>query len=430
MGWQIEKDVLYPGRVVVPGKKGPRSFTFKPADLAAIEATNNSKIADGWNIPLAWEHQNEGPDKRKMLALSQAQRIAEQARGVFGCSTKFVIRQVDGKPRLRAILAGDDDADLAQFAKVKHVSPEIAWDWMDSDGKVWAGPTITHIAATARPVQRHQDAVQLSQNPSGLNHFSTLRDFLFEGENTPRVAGTIHPLSIRLSLTDYAEPPMADTLTPAEGKQTPWERAAASLATVGIQIGDGKNIKDAEHFADLVDVACMNAQKPEEDPDDLQPEDDEQGDQPAGDLDQPPKGANTPGQPMQMSLEEKLQKRDAKLIEKERAGLMTRAERVAASGALTPADGDALVDEFKTLKLSLNAETGELERSEAIVRLEALEKVKPGTGNWAVRKGKRVKLSHTRPVPRSPLEKTPNDPKEDAAFVDEYEKSVGRGKGE
>ncbi len=38
----------------------------------------------------------------------------------------------------------------------------------------------------------------------------------------------------------------------------PVDRIAAALRRKGIRIGDGKNVKDAPHLADLIEVACLN----------------------------------------------------------------------------------------------------------------------------------------------------------------------------
>lgn len=406
--WQIEKDVLYPARVVVADPKGqPLTYHFTQADMADIERTGNAKIRDGWNIPLVWEHQNEAPERRKMIRLSRAEREREFARGVFGCSTRFVVR--DG--RLRAVLSGDDDADLKQFAKVKFVSPEIQWDWRDSDGKVWRGPTITHIAATPRPVQRHQEPVRLSQTPEVFR----LAEFLRVAAGVPRVGVRMHPPKIRLSLSDFTEVPSMPPETNAGA--TPWERIATALQSRGIKIGDGKNIKDADHLADLVDVACMNSGDPDLDLEPELPEPDPEP-SPEGDLDAPPDGAAPPpGPPIQMS--QRAQER-AERLERRNLGLeIASLERERRIG---PAVAQSLRERVKTVRLSFGSD-GEPAPNEVSIRIEAFKQNPPGSA-WNPTGRKKTRLSHTAAAPESPF--SGSDGRSDDEVVAAFEQNVGR----
>ncbi len=428
MGWQIEKDVCYPGTVVITDAKGkPHKYTFTQADIDQMNANGNGKVRDGWNVPLVWEHQDELPSRRPMLQLSQQQKDAEFARGVFGCSQGFVLRDTPKGPRLRAVLAGDDPEDLKQFEKVGYVSPEIQWNWRDTDGKVWPGASITHIAATPRPVQRHQDAVRMSQTAA----VSPRLDSFLQGlAGVSRVGGTMVPLKLRLSLTDYAEAPMPDpTDTTGAGAGTPWERAAAALATCGVMIGDGKNIKDAEHFADLVQVACMNKGPADEPEDDLPPEDDEDGSQvPEGDMDQPPAGAQPPqGPPVQMSQTAQ----DARGIALERRNLTLEVADLERTRRIDPATAVELRESAKVvpIRLSLNATSGEIEAepNEVSIRVAAFKKNKPGAAWNPASPGKKPKRLSQRaePAPESPYDGGRKGD-EDAA-VKGWEAAVGRG---
>lgn len=416
--WEVWKTVLHPGRIVVPGRNGPVSYTFKPNDVANIERNGNAKIADKWRIPVCWEHQDVTP-----VRLSQGELAKRFAQGVFGDAGKF--RTHDG--RLQVLLQGDDQKDYDQFKKVKFVSPEIQWDWMDSDGKVWSGPTITHIAATPRPVQRDQEAVGLLRlsfqaAPSLATFFSAL-------PKSTRVAGTL-----RLSLANYEGNLMADESEDdplfksggAGKKQSPWQKIAASLAEhCGLDLGDVSAINDPEQFAMIVDVAAKNykaGQEPEPDPEDELLPDDEMQDEMMQDAAPPPDGTATPPPPVQMSLKsakDQIAKRDERLIALERDKLIIRARRVAKSGALTPADGDTLVSKMETVRLSLTA-AGELQRNESIIELEALERVKPGT-TWS-RSGKKpaVRMSQrSRPVDDSEYATPPT--KSDKQVLDEWD---------
>lgn len=438
MAWEIEKDVLYPRRVVVAGAGGkPVAYSFTHHDLNAINRTGNSKIGDGWNIPVVWEHQNEKPDRRKLLKLSQSERDREFARGVFGAATRFVLR--DG--HLRAILAGDDDEDLKQFQKVKYVSPEIEWDWRDPEGKVWRGPTITHIAATPRPVQRFQSPVQLSQKPASLQQFADLGRFILEAAKGRNVGETIHPFVIRLSLNDYAEGPMADDEPDVGGggnggKKGNWcSRIVAALAGVGIKLPDCNEQKDPEHFADLVETACLNADQGPSDDEMLEPEGEEDPAAPPGDLEQPPPDAEAPpGPPIQMGL----RKQQAEAIELGRKNLTTRIANLETTRRITPATADDLRNKLKTVRLSLRKD-GNLEENAVLIRVEAFEQNEAGAAyskratpsdkppprsRWVMRGGKRVRLSITSPkAPDYSREAASEDPETVADTLALWEKT-------
>lgn len=432
--WEVWKDACYPGRVVVPGEDGPVAYTFTAADMAAMERTGREKLKDGWSVPAAWEHQEVGPEKvgsRVRLSRTPAERERDFARGVFGRVKDFA-RTPDG--RLKVLIAGDDPDDLKQLHKVRFVSPQIDWDWQDTDGKVWAGPTVTHLAATPRPVQRHQHPVGTDPDvPVPTRRAGSLADAIrmsFGGSSRPGVGRRL-----RLSLDHYAEKPVADTtiddLT-GGGKKSAWERIAAALTKAGIKIGDGSNVKDPDHLADLIEVAAMNS---EPDLDD-EPIDDDEDAAVDGDLDTPPPGATEPPPPpIQMSLEAKraIEARDGELIAMHRSNLLKRAERLGAKGYVPPAVSNDLLGRAKRVKLSLTA-NAKLAPTDVESEIAAYEKLAPNTA-WAKAGRKptgqpaRTRLSQrgNRPALEEvdpPYRET--SPQDDDAIVAAFERSVGR----
>lgn len=438
MAWEIEKDVLYPGRVVVPGPSGkPLAYTFTDRDLAQMNRTGNAKIADKWNVPLVFEHQNEKPDRRKMLQLSRTERDREFARGVFGCTKGY---RLDGG-RLKAILAGDDDEDLKKFAKIKFVSPEIEWDWRDSDGKVWSGPTITHIAATPRPVQRHQNAVQLSLPAGKPRLFDALGDFIEEFAGGSNVGGTIHPFVIRLSLADWEKNMADDEETPGagggDGKKENWcARIVKALAGAGIKLPDCQDsAKDPEHFADLVETACLNCEQAPAVDEELPAPEDEDPNAPAGDMEQPPPGAEAPpGPPIQMSL----QKQTERAADLARKNFLSEIKELVDTRRITPAIAEDLRSKLKTVRLSFRKDDGELVENAVSVRIEAFkqnpagsafrEKNNPDTtkpqDRFVIRNGRRVRLGLRTPKrPEYATEGTKESPETVAATLDAWDKT-------
>lgn len=425
-GWSVWKDIAYPGRVHVPGEDGRVNvYDFTSRDMHLLERSGNAKVADAWNIPVCWEHQDVGPD-RAQLSQNPAR---DMALGVFGRIKRFA-RTPDG--RLKALLTGSNPKDYAQLLQVGFVSPEIQWDWVDTDGRTWRGPSVTHLAATPRPVQRHQHPVGTDPDapPPGVRANSLeklVRMSLSKNPGGARVGARL-----RLSLDHYGGArPMPDTDTTAADpkKLSPWEKIAAALsAHCGIQLGDVSTINTPDEFARIVEVAAMNFKAGSEPAvpdidDDLPPEGDDDNAPPEGDLDAPPEGASdAPNPPVQMSLQNQNKALTARLLAGERNKLVARAEKVQRSGALRPADADALVAECRTVRLSLTND-GALKRNDTITKLEMIEKVKPGAAvNLGGAKGqKKMRASlpaNAKPAPKSDYEE---DPELDAdAVVDAF----------
>lgn len=433
--WEIWKDIAYPGRVVVPGEDGALVYDFTARDMQLLERSGNEKVRDGWSIPIAWEHQDVEPER---LRLSR-NRDRDFARGVFGSIRRFA-RTPDG--RVKALLAGDDPEDFRQLKKVQFVSPEIQWDWVDTDGRTWAGPSVTHLAATPRPVQRHQHPI--GSNPDAPHPRLSQAKSFGQLLRMSLTKGLCVGAKLRLSLDHYTRPPAGNTAMADENKTVPglpsdkpsaWKRIAMALEKAGIKIGDGENIKDPDHLADLIEVAAMNSEQAndlEDDVPDLEDEDEDPNPSP-GDMDQPPEGASVPpGQPIQMSLAA-----NNELIAMHRKDLVTRAERLGRKGYVTPALSNQIVAEVKRVKLSLTA-NAKLADAPVIAKIAAYEALEPGkawskTGRIdpATGKGKtgKVRMSQNgnrkQEVDRSPYQE---DGEQDTdAAVDAWEKNVGRG---
>lgn len=429
--WTVWKDIAYPGRVHVPAADGrTHVYDFTPRDMALLEDSGNAKVADRWNIPVCWDHQDVEPNRAPAHAGVQLSQnpARDLALGVFARIKRFS-RTPDG--RLKALLAGSDPKDLDQLHKVGFVSPEIVWNWKDTDGKVWRGPSVTHLAATPRPVQRHQHPVGTDpdapvpslQRTNSLE--SLVRLSLTNSAKPVRVAARL-----RLSLDHYggARPMPDSNFTPNEGTdtQSPWERIAAALLMAGVKIGDGKNVKDPSHLADLIEVACLNSQEVPEEDDDLPPEPDEDPNSPpAGDMEMPPEGAVEPqSPPVQMSLTAREKLLTERLVTAERAKLVARAEKVARSGALRPADGDELVEECRSVRLSLTA-AGAVAPNNTTIKLAALEKVKPGaTVNVKGPKSAKARLGQPANVRAAAKSEYEEDGEQDAdAVVDAWDRT-------
>ena len=444
--WETWKDIAYPGRVVVPGPKGKvHVYDFTRRDMKLLEQSGNAKVADGWNVPVCWEHQDVQPVHGAELQLSHNAE-AQMALGVFARIKRFA-RTPDG--RLKALLAGPDPKDRQQLEKVGFVSPEIVWNWRDTDGKLWRGPSVTHLAATPRPVQRHQhpvgadpDAPHPALRANSLE--SLVRLSLARPGNGPRVGARL-----RLSLDHYAAKPggakhmpeeNTDTPGGTEKKLTPWEKIAAALAEhCGIDLGDVSKVNDPDTFAMIVDVAARNYKAGSEPA--VEDEDDDEGDEtedpnapPEGDMEQPPEGASEPSAPpVQMSITAATKPLADKLIATARAALVARAEKVRKSGALAPKAADALVEECRTVRLSLAA-TGDVIPNDTTKALARYEQVRAGAAvnlgaprsKAAAKpaKGKKARLSLPANVREEEDSPYREDPKQDTdAIVDAWDRT-------
>jgi len=431
--WTLWKDIAYAGRVVVPTEDGgAASYTFTPADLRHIAGTGNAKVRDGWQIPLCWEHQDVTPER---LRMSRGAKDRDFARGVFGRIERFDLTP-DG--RLKALVTGDDPRDLDQFRKVRFVSPEIQWDWTDTDGRTWRGPTVTHLAATPRPVQRHQHPVGADPDrphprlTAAGNLESLVRMSLGAGPAGPGGVGR----RLRLALEHYAVPkghPMADDLdtTPPEiesagpAKKSAWARIAEALAKCGVKIGDGANIKNPEHLADLIEVAAMNSEEYDEpDGDEMLPPETEDLDEPPGDLEGPPEGTTTPPPPpFQMSLDA----HKGRVVELEREKLIGRAQSLVRRGA-APAVINPFVAQIKKARLSLTG-NARLAPHPLVAKLEAFEEMAKA-GTWKAPPaagGKKTRLSQrgaARPADPSPYQE--QSPADDDSIVEAFFSNVGK----
>lgn len=422
--WGVWKECLLPGRVVISDGSGqPFSHTFTRDEVAGIGRLTSKILAAGYHVPLNWEHQDNEPDR---VRLSQVPESVLRTRGIFGFLKKF---RTNAAGRLEAFCEGTDADDLRRFEKVRFVSPEVQWGWRGSAGEEYAGPVITHLAATGRPVQPHQSPLGAAA-PAGpavqLSH----------GAETPPRVG----FKIRLSLAHYAQnsagstpmpgmfdddtDPTADVSAGKGTQRTPWERIAAALEQhCGLKLGDVATVKDPDDFATRVEIAAMNKQ--------AEPDDDDMGDEDmpppeddmaaaGGDMAAPPMGAAPAAPPpMQMSLDAQTKRADA-FARRNLASEIADLERSRKVGPAVAAD---LKARLKSVKLSFTPD-GEVKPNDLTVRIDAYRR---NESAWRPAGKKRAQLSHgRRPVGASPFQESSN-PADDDAIVSSYESAVGRG---
>lgn len=143
MAW-FEKDVLYPGTYHLGDG---RVVTYTRDDVVHMAQRTKDMVAAGLAIPVCWEHQDDA------VPLSAAELRARRARFNLGFLAKG---RVSPGGFLEAVLDVPLADDAQRLPAVRFISPEIRRDWIDGSGRLWPGLSITHLAATARPVQHKQ----------------------------------------------------------------------------------------------------------------------------------------------------------------------------------------------------------------------------------------------------------------------------------
>jgi hypothetical protein len=151
------KDVVWPRRVWPPGFKAPVDLApFIPA----LKKRADEFKAAGVPVPGVWKHDDSAvPGEEEIAKLS-----AGDGRLVYGRAKDA---RIDDRGVLQQLMDVPSDKDAEQLKTVQYCSPWIKWDWRDGSGKVWEGPSILHVAATARPVQLPQDAFKFSFDGTG-----------------------------------------------------------------------------------------------------------------------------------------------------------------------------------------------------------------------------------------------------------------------
>lgn len=173
---RVKKDILYPGTYHLPDG---RTVSYSRADVKHLKRRLKDMLAAGLHVPMAWGHQDEARPR------TVDEILANRARFCLG-------HAADASETPEGILEVDldvpDPADAKRLPSVRFVSPEISEDFVDSTGRLWPGPSITHIAATGRPVQHKQKpfSVQMGADRVWLD----LGDLVVEESEGEEMAGS------------------------------------------------------------------------------------------------------------------------------------------------------------------------------------------------------------------------------------------------
>lgn len=362
---RFRKDALYSGR----WHHANGTFVCTPDEIPHYAKRLKDMVAAGLSIPLSWEHQDVGP-------MTAAERTAAKAKQVLGWAE-------DATPEggiLDVALEVPDEDDAKRLPAVRFVSPKIVHDFKDGTGRVWPGPSITHLAVTARPVQTGQKAFQRAEGAT-LSH------------------------TVCLSLGDYDMADEKDKKPDGDGKPGKGDKAGgadggmgrlvAALKKYGLNIPDGAD--DLDKLALVVEANAPGAT-----PGGPKPEEVTEG-----------------NAPVVMSLEAK------KLVESERKGLEGRIK--ALKGRITVPVMDAYLARLKTVQLSLD-DKAELVPNRLTIEIEALEKLQGGFGAGGTKRT--AALSHEdlieAPDTRETRRRAAETPEQAAAVLDDIDHMMGR----
>lgn len=171
---KLWKDVLWPGEHHLHDGRVAR---FSRSDCESAFRNLKGMIEKGRNVPVAWGHQPVEP-------YDPFARLAEEIKGICGHA---VGAKMEGGV-VWALLDVPDEKDAETLKKVRFCSPEVRNKhkagtdaegrdvflpgYRDGAGTVWPGHSITHIAATGKPVAVNQSPfqpVQLSEERMWLS---------------------------------------------------------------------------------------------------------------------------------------------------------------------------------------------------------------------------------------------------------------------
>lgn len=389
----FEKDVLYVGRVVPPNRD-PIDFQEKDVERLAVRV--QEMLADGLQIPIAWEHQ----DAAKPMMAEELARLTKLTLG----------HALEAEVRPGGTLQVKFDAPVEEDAKrlpaIKFVSPEIQWNYRDGRGKVWPGPSITHLAVTPQPVQHDQKPFKR------VDRFSVLR----------------------LSLTDYVRLGMPEEQKDGEeakskdgdGKE---EKKAASaeakpyeeklkavlgvLSEVGMPLPEDTYMSQYEgNFLEHLHGAAGAHLATKQDKKETEQDAESQKPKPA-----PDQGG------ISLSLQEKTKGLENYVLGLATKDLGRRIKALFETGRINKPIHDKLEADLKTVKLSLS-DTGEPAPCPLAAKIEAYEELEEGTA-WA---STQLSLKGVKPADKPSWMNDPTNSKEDAEKTVDTILEMNRGK--
>lgn len=143
---KLRKDTLYPQRYQLADG---RWVEYTPDDVQHLGKRLKEMLSSKVPIPFYLEHS----DDEEPIPTRAWDYAADRTRNTIGWVGDGGLSP---EGFLETVLEVPDEQDARRLPSVRFVSPQIETDFRDGDGHVWPGLSITHVAATARPIQMRQ----------------------------------------------------------------------------------------------------------------------------------------------------------------------------------------------------------------------------------------------------------------------------------
>lgn len=361
------KDILYPGRWHC---RDGRTFDCSPQEIPYFQQRMKDMVDAGLPIPLSWEHQPQlkpGDD-------SSDEARANRAKFALGCARNA--RSSAGF--LEAELDVPLEEDRKRLPAVRFVSPFIEWDFVDGKGRKWEGPSITHIAVTPRPIQHTQQPFAMSHNGAKAPIALSIADY--EGpmddekdkkkkpaDDDTTAADDATPGDEVTDTTDADTPPDA-TVTDDDGAPGFTDADAAELvellAAHKIILGEGVT---ASNFTDRL-KASLHTKAAHD------------GTAAGGPNDPNTQATATEVGEIGLSADAKTWKQRAeraetKIVAMEHKAMLGRIKQLGATGRINKTLRESLERDAKSVSLSLDSATGNVNGAPLIYKIEAYEQL-------------------------------------------------------
>lgn len=361
----VEKDVLRPGTYKL---RDGSTHTFTAQDVRACAANGRRMMDAGEAVPLIWEHDLDAvpiPLENLLASVDNPRDwTASFAKNCFGHIAGFKLVDEDGVPVLYSVNEVYKAEDAEKWKAARFCSPRIDRDYMDGQGRIFPGASVTHLAATPKPVQTNQFPVMLSATPGSSR-------VPFRGTTT-------------IFLSADGDKPMADPKKDdadggkPEGKSGVESRLKNVLAQLGHTIPDSAT--DMETICISLEALAANGGAAggtvdDGDGDDFNPDNPDGGDgmATAGTGDTTPASA-----PMMMSVMNAYRKQLGDRVQK-------IAKRGMAVGVIDGVYARDLERKVTGAQLSLT-KAGDLQRSELVQEIDTVERLVNNA--WTAAKGK------------------------------------------
>lgn len=382
---RVEKDVLRPGTYTL---RDGSKHTFTEQDVRSCVANGRKMLAVNQSAPLIWEHDLDAvptPLHTLLSGIGVRDKAAGWARHCFGHAVDFDLRIEDGKPVAYMVNDIPDEDDAKRWKAARYCSPRIDRNYCDGAGRVYSGASITHLAATPKPIQTNQFPVMLSALPGKKVPFrGTTTILLAEGEpNMPKDANGEEVVADDAPPKTETPPPPKDEPPANTGGTTPMAdnakigRLKNALAMMTINLPDSATDLDSICIS-LEAIAANGGIDNGDDDYDLGG-----GDDPSAQAGNSPNLANTAPQGAPMMMSAMATAGEAKVVNGYRKQLIARVERLCQrgmeSGMMDGVQAKELERKVTGAQLSLT-EAGDMARSDLITEIEIWERV---TGNAA-----------------------------------------------